>query len=321
MTPEIEIIYQLCQEEIFKDSTQTESDLKSWLANGDYLLETPLVSPSGDKKANEFMLQVNQWNSLFSALANDCNRFSQAAIESMWLIRKDEKLPKSAGWAAYAAHAILRLFGRGCTQLERLHVNKVHDIAVATSMDNGVTSIEQGFYLSAIDRANSCVEYKKLKDSHADTWSSFHRLLIWLSDNIQGKTKGIGEDKLDAMRLVSKTKSAITRSGATGGNWLSQVRNKIHYQHSHGVWFPYKAAIHDQNSIMRNTQWLNAPPFFNLDSANNDDIFLLHNVSNSILSMMFHLMKYGFERTGEKSITLRNGTFRLINQIQAEQKR
>ncbi len=318
MTSEIKIIYQLCQKEVFEVSDQTESDLKSWLENGYYLLRTPLVSSSGGK-ANKFMLQVNQWNSLFLALANDCNRFSQAAIESMLLIRKDEKLPKSAGWAAYAAHAILRLFGRGCTQLEQPHLDKVYQIAVTTSQDNGVTSIEKGFYLSTIDKADSCVEYKKLRDSHAGTWFSFYSLLKWLCDNIPGKTTGIETHKSDAVTLVSNIQSAITKNGYVRGNWPSQVRNKIHYQHSHGVWFPYKAAIHDQDSIMRNTQWLNAPSSFNLIPAN-DDIFLLHNVSNSILSMMFHLMKYGFERTDKTSITLRHGIFRLINQIQVAQK-
>jgi hypothetical protein len=30
--------------------------------------------------------------------------------------------------------------------------------------------------------------------------------------------------------------------GATAGTWLSQMRNRINYQHEFGVWFPFGAS-------------------------------------------------------------------------------
>lgn len=239
MVPEIKIIHQLSANQIYEVTSNSESDLKAWIANGQYLISNGLVT-SAKNKATSFELTFQQHKALYTSLANDCNRFSQAAIESMWSISKVEKLPKSAGWATvqmyysafFAAHAILRIFGRACTQLEQSHVEKVFEIACATNTDNNITSIENGFYFSEI--SGNEVRFKKLKDSHADTWSSFSNLLTWLIDNI-ANTTGLGVHKSDAASLISNIKAIIHRSGAAKGNWLSQVRNKINYQHSHGV--------------------------------------------------------------------------------------
>lgn len=320
MAPEIRLIHQLSQKEIFEVSLRTETDLKAWIANGQYLMERPLT-PNAQSRANEFELRFKRADLLYAALANDLNRFSQAAIESMWCIGKVDKLPRSTGWAAiqmyysafFAAHSILRIFGRACTQLENSHVEVVHQIARATQMDGGVSSIENGVYISII--TNDCVEYKKLKDSHADTWQSFASLLTWIIDKITD-TSGIGKHKSDAIDLISKLKSSMSQSGAAKGNWLSQIRNKVNYQHSHGVWYPYKGALHDHNAVLRNSEWLKEPSHFELKS-NNGDIQSLFNVSNSILSLMYNLMRYGYDRAGRVSTPLTNGTFRLINQIQA----
>lgn len=322
MTPEIKIIHQLSQNEIFEVSSKTETDLKAWLANGQYLMEKPL-SPCSKNRASIFKLRVQNTEPLHAALANDCNRFSQAAIESMWCIGKVDKLPRSTAWAAvqmyysafFAAHAILRLFGRACTQLESSHVGAVYKIADVTSMAGGTTCIESGFYISIIEK--NCIEYRKLKDSHADTWQSFSNLLTWIINNIKNTT-GLGKYKSDAIDLVSSLKSAMSQSGATKGNWPSRVRNKVNYQHSHGAWYPYKNALHDHESILRNSEWLKEPRAFDLNS-NNGEIQSLFNVSNSILSLMYQLIKYGHNRAGGISPSLTNGTFRLLNQIQPAQ--
>lgn len=320
MIPEINIIHQLSENKVFEVTLKTESDLKAWLANGQYLISKKLV-PSTTKRSTAFELRFQHSDILYASLANDCNRFSQAAIESMWSVGKVNKLPKSTGWAAvqmyysafFSAHAILRIYGRSCTQLENSHVGKTLQIANATQMDGGVSSIENGFYYSSI--ANNVIEFTKLKDSHADTWSSFSTLLGWLINNI-GNTTGLGRHKSDALTLISDIKAAIHGSGAAKGNWLSQIRNKVNYQHSHGAWYPYKGALHDSEIILRNTEWLKDPNSFDLGLANND-ISRLYNVSNSILSLMYQLIKYGYERAGKISLPLTNGSIRLINQIMA----
>jgi hypothetical protein len=320
MQPEIRLIHQLVQNRIFEVTLRTEADLKAWLARGQYLMEQPLM-PNANGRASAFKLRLQSPEFLFAALANDCNRFAQAAIETMWCIGEVKKLPKSTSWASiqmyysafFAAHAILRVFGRACTQLENDHVDVVYQVSQVTQMDGGVSGIENGFYVSIIE--NNCIEYRKLKDSHADTWLSFTNLLTWIIGELPN-TSGLGKHKLDAIDLVSNLKSSLTKSGAARGNWPSIIRNRINYQHSHGVWYPYKGAVHDPGAVLKNSEWLKLPDSFDL-AASNNDVQMLFNVSNSILSLMYSLMWYGYDRAGRISRPLANGTFRLVNQIQA----
>lgn len=319
MTPEVKIIHQLSLNGIFEVSLSSESDLKAWVANGHYLVSKNLLPSTGDR-ANEFELRFQKTETLYVSFANDCNRFAQAAIESMWSVRKIDNLPKSTGWATvqlyysafFAAHAILRIYGRACVQLEKNHVDKVLEVASLSGYDSQVNSIENGFYFASV--VGNEIEFKKLKESHADTWASFSKLLIWLIDNISNTT-GLGKHKSDALTLISNIKTALHISNASKGNWLSKVRNKVHYQQTHGVWYPYKGALHDPEMILRNAEWLKNPTSFNLETTNND-ISVLYNLSNSILSVMYHLMKYGYERSGKVSLQFSKGTFRLMNQIQ-----
>lgn len=320
MISEIKIIHQLSVNGIFEVTDSTESDLKAWIANGHYLVSKPLIA-STKNRTTEFELAFNKNEILYASLANDCNRFAQAAIESMWSVGCVSKLPKSTCWAAiqmyysafFAAHALLRVYGRACSQLAGDHVAKVLEIASATQLDGGVVSIEDGFYSSLI--VGNQIAFSKLKDTHADTWLSFSELLRWLSLNIIN-TQGLSSNKLKAIDLVDKIKKVLHKSGANKGNWLSQIRNKINYNHAHGTWHPYKNSLHDKTMVLRNKEWFNSVDSFDLD-INNEDIILLHNVSNAILSLMYHLLNYGYERSGKKSLPLRNGTFRLINQLQS----
>ena len=320
MLPEVRLIHQLTQNQIFEVTTRTEADLKAWLASGQYLMEQPLTSNADNKRrAAEFKIRVQRQGFLFSALANDCNRFSQAAIETMWCIGKVEKLPKSTSWASiqmyysafFAAHAILRMFGRACTQLDKNHVDVVYQVAQVTQMHGNVTGIENGFYNSMME--NGCVTYKKLKESHADTWFSFSNLLTWIIEQIPN-TSGLGKHKYSAIDLVSSLKSSLAKSGAAKSNWPSMVRNKINYQHSHGVWYPYKGAVHDADAVLKNSEWSKFPDSFDIKARKND-VQTLFNISNLILSFMYNLMRYGHERAGKISSPLENGTFRLVRQI------
>lgn len=325
MVPEVRIISQLAHLKIFECTSNSESDLKAWLANGKYLMHSALTVKNTNaniKTSNHFELFINDKNSLYQSLSYDCNRFSQAAIESMYTIKQDENLPKSSGWATvqmyyasfFAVHAILRIFGRSCSQLERSHVKKVHDIAVATNHCSQTSSIENGFYSSTINVQNNTLEFSKLKDSHADTWGSFNALLSDLISDIPDKTTGIQAHRLSAMDLLSKIKGLISKSGSLRGNWLSTLRNQINYQHTHGVWFPYRSPSFSPELINRNLHWTNPPTSFDTDTKKND-IEVLFNTSNIIVSLLFSLLKVGFDKGDKKSHNLKNGVFRLTNQL------
>ncbi|EHH2488008.1 hypothetical protein ACEV7Y_00040 [Vibrio parahaemolyticus] len=326
MSAEIKILHQLCHNEIFEVVSLSMSDMKAWMASSKYLLATPLVKTTtkgGRDITNKFKLQVNDVDSLYIAMANDCNRFAQAAVESMWSINKNTNLPKSAGWTTvkmyyasfYAAHAILRLYGRSCSQYEKEHIEKVHELSVVTAMDNNVSSIENGFYLSSINKTSKEVEYSKLKDSHADTWHSFSLLLDELLNHLPTETTGLAKNKDKAFTLLANLKQALIRPNAHRGNWPSQVRNKIHYQHTNGAWFPYMGASHNPDDISRNSRWVSQPNSFAIADKPTDVIGTLSNVSNCMVSLMHHLLVYGNERTENRSAIFRNGYIKLVNQL------
>lgn len=318
MIPEIKIIQQLAYNAIFEVRSSSESDIKAWLANQDYFLSQPLSS-SHENRVSRFNLQIKNLDFLTVVMANECNRFAQAAIESMWSISSLEKIPKSTGWTSiqlyyasfFSAHAMLRLFGRACSQLDNTHTNKIHEVAVATSMDAGVRVIESGFYKSSINSKEFCFE--KVKDSHADTWNSFSNLLSWMISEIPNTT-GINSHKILSMELLEKIKNSLSKSGAPKGNWPSIIRNKVNYQHTHGVWYPYKGALHDHRRINDNLAWLKNPSFFDLNT-NGNDIDFLFSLSNTILSLMYQLILFGHTRAGSKSVPFSNGLFRLVNQL------
>ncbi|MCR9190468.1 MAG: hypothetical protein NXH96_16985 [Alteromonadaceae bacterium] len=318
MTPELRILIQLTDKNVFESSRKTEGDLKAWLAKQEYLLDESLLEGNANK-ANAFNLRFSDKTGLYSALANDCNRFAQAAIESMWLLEQAKSLPKNTAWATvqmyysafFAAHSLLRMFGRACTQLEPEHVKKVYKVAEITQSEGVFSKIESGFYFSEIDI--NVIRFSKIKESHGDTWKSLRDLFDWIIENIS-TTQGIRNHKESTSDLISKIKNAISRGGATRGNWPSMVRNKVNYQQSHGTWFPYRGALHNREKFFNKSTWLTTPEKFDF-SVTNDEISELRMTCNCILSLMYHLLRVGHERSQEASSIMDNGTFRLLRQI------
>lgn len=325
MATEIDIIYQLTHKAVFESTSRSESDLKAWLANRYYLLDNPLIaSVLNGKKATEFVLRVINNDYLDTALSNDCNRFGQASVESIVRLMPYPKLPKSSSWSIikmyyasfFAIHSILRMFGRSCSQLENVHVKAVLDIAQTTSMDNSITTIENGFYFSQYDFFNNKITFTKLKDSHADTWQCFGNLVAELINDIPIKTTGLSFNKGKALDLLIKIKNFIYKSGANKGNWPSVIRNSINYTHSHGVWYPYVNQNFNAALINRNMEWLKDPQSFD-GQTNLNEIEVFFNATNCIVSFWFHLISYGYEKGDKKSTVLKNGLFKLINILMA----
>lgn len=317
MNPEIKIILQLAHMEIFEPQRRSESDLKAWLANMDYLMYSSLSAK------DTFELKYNSKGYIYAALANDCNRFAQAAIESVASVQTEQKLPRSTAWSVvkiyyasfFAVHAILRIFGRSCSQLEKEHVKKVYELAIATGQEGGLTGLEHGFYFSKIDRNLGTISFHKMKDSHADTWASFNKLLCDLIDDIPSNTTGLSQQKVDAVDLLSKIKNLTSRSRANRGNWLSVIRNQVNYQHTHGTWFPYNNSSYSTELVNRNMLWKNSPISFDGDITKGD-IEVFFNAANCIVSFLHKLLISGFEKGDRKSSVLQNGTFRLIHLLE-----
>ncbi len=226
--------------EIFNQKIRSEIDLKAWIANQNYFIDD-------DLKDGVFELRPADDAFLYTAFANDCNRMAVAAIESAAGLQIDPCMNRSGAWgiirayysAFFAIHAILRMYGISCTQVDQEYANKIFEIGHLFDKTSSLARIEKGFYSIEISANSSLVKFTKYKESHAGTWRRFLELLDVLMVNSRSLTS-LSSDKIEAIRILSTIKSGVTRASHSKGNWLSAIRNSVNYQHSHGAWFPYE---------------------------------------------------------------------------------
>ena len=139
--------------------------------------------------STSFILSFAETKPLLSAFAGDISRFGAASFESIVDIRKPVALRKSSAWlivqtyysAFFSAHAILRLMGESCSQLEREQVNSIHKVAnlfgaMSTSTLNGGL-----YHLIADGNAKTISETALPGSSHEAFWKLFHERILRLA--------------------------------------------------------------------------------------------------------------------------------------------
>ncbi|PAA96996.1 hypothetical protein [Serratia fonticola] len=302
--------------DIFKDIGKSAQDVKAWVANQNYLLNSYTDSAN-------FELRVHNSHSLRIAYANDCNRMSVAAFESVIDIKQTQILKKSGAWgvikayysAFFAAHSIMRMYGISCSQIEQEHANKINEIL---SLNNQNQRVDKGFYCISTDLNFTRVLFKKFKDSHADTWECFNVLLNTIKDSVHNAT-ALAPEKLKAIALIDSIKDGVTNNGKISkGNWLSQVRNVVNYQHKYGVWFPYEKGVSADELIDRIAkEWRCAPDSLYQNKCSNELALFFKTVS-LILSLCKDLLTLCVLTNEDKSPIFINGALHLLNQASVD---
>jgi hypothetical protein len=158
-------------------------------------------------------------------------------------------VPRSLAWGAirayysafFAAHAIMRLFGAACVQLDREYTNQLFSVAVMLGKAGSITSLDSGYFSTTIDSNYDSISFRRVRDPHRDTWAAFLSVLGNIEGNVRDAT-AISAHKVEAQALIDKIRAQLTRANHVKGNWLSWCRNSINYRQSHGVWFPYSRA-------------------------------------------------------------------------------
>jgi hypothetical protein len=214
--------------------------LSVWISDGKYQIYNQV-----DREA--FCLNISDKEPLLKAFAYDCNRMSIAVIETIDSITLSQKLPKSRAWmiiqfyysAFYAAHAILRLFGIACTQLDKSETNKIEHVADLFNNANGVT-ITSGFYRCDYDNNNNLLYCKKLNTpqnggSHEKMWIVFQETLRSISNDI---LTGSGSS-ITKQNVAAKLSELCDVLSSRNSNWLSNIRNMTTYRHEYSAWYPY----------------------------------------------------------------------------------
>lgn len=219
-----------------------QNNLKSWLADEQYCIKS-IISQK------HFELAITNRNKYIQVMAEECFNFEIAAFESVLNINEITTAPKSHAWllitlyyaAFFSAHAILRIFGRTCTQFERGHMLAVMRLARSSGLlPATIKNIDAGSYLTFYDLSNNFVRMKKVDNSHVSLWVCFEELLKDLRDYIsplQVPTK-IKNKLILGLIELSDSLSDYNRK-LDQSNWLSIQRNKINYQLPHSFWYPY----------------------------------------------------------------------------------
>jgi hypothetical protein len=212
------------------------------LAQQDYQIYSPINKTSAE-------LSFSDWGTVAEAFAYDSARMSMAAIETMQSISQIRALPKSMSWVAiksyygafYAAHALGRMLGLSMTQLDAAATEAVDKIAQLYGAASGI-SLDHGYYKIHADYSSKRISLKKIKlgkgGIHAAFWLDFAGVLRSSGNNFLSAgsvSAQIAVDKLIALEDVLTNRGSFPK-----GNWLSEVRNRVNYQHSYGTWFPYR---------------------------------------------------------------------------------
>lgn len=311
------VLVQMTHLDMFGVKPTKGLDVKGWIANQNYWFDQDIT-------ATTFTVRTTDKSNLSLALANDCNRMAMAAIESVAGVRLDEPFKSSGAWAVirayyaafFAAHSIMRMYGTSCCQLEPAHANKLFQIADLLGKTGGERNIEKGFYAIKIDKKYETVSFLKYKDPHKDTWACFLSLITDVIGDINGVT-ALSKYKLEATDILSSIKQGLIRGGGSScGNWLSQIRNSVNYQHSHGVWFPYeRRPVSPRCIVQLNADWVKPPIVIN-HKIKKGDVEAFFELSADLLSLFRTLLSSCIDKTGSRKTIFANGSFRQLNSMQ-----
>lgn len=227
----------LYSDKLPKSHGQSLSDFKSWIANGKYQVHD--ISANGD-----ITLHILDHEFFNETLGYDFSRFACAAFESMLDTIEEIRFPKATAWPSikayyasfFSAHAILRLFGVSCSQIEPTQAALLTKYATLYGIS---TKAQAGFYVARFSPTNNQLTLSKMKDTHGDTWGTFNNQLKSLSTDIL-QVAGISQNKSDTSAFLTKLSDSLCASGRfTSGNWPSFYRNNLNYKHDYQAWYPY----------------------------------------------------------------------------------
>ena len=232
--------------------------LSSWLEAGPFQVYTPIREAA-------FELAVSDFHRLVSAYAYDVDGFACASFESCHAISRIPNTPKATAWlmlkayygAFYAAHSIMRAFGSSVTNIDRHLARSLTETADAYGQAGGV-AIQQGAYgLTATAMSSTLAATRAQAGTggvHEAFWRLFCRQIGDIGTSLLAQYPGATAQ--DAVRRLDELVGVLTGSGASSGQWLSQIRNRVNYRLQMGCWYPYDLDVRRADGLFRiASQW------------------------------------------------------------------
>ena len=196
-----------------------------------------------DSTAAPASLRPYMSDELIAACAGDCSKFARAALESISGIVTDARAPRNTAWfvvhayyaAFYSAHALLRLFGVLCSNIDGTEFARLQEAARVT----GQTFPQKGFFRINVSTNLNSLTFEPLKNSHEDTWATVISVLDQLRD--QAAIADAPKTSRDAaVELLSRHMARLTDDQQfSKGNFLSYARNQVQYRFAYRTWYPY----------------------------------------------------------------------------------
>jgi hypothetical protein len=301
---------------------KTSCSLPEWYGNGDYTV-THEIHNEG-----KFCLSIHDSEQLLRALAYDIDRLAAASFETMHSVKRDSVFPKSFGWliikcyyaAFFSAHAILRILGISCSQLDTVHVNRVNEIATIYNCDNG-KKIKSGYYrCHLLVGENSSLDCSNLKSrgggSHELFWKLFRDELSSLGAKIMSSSLHPTEESQPVYVKIDEIRQNLCLHGCNGGNWLSSIRNTVNYKHELDAWFPSPKKAKDiaDNLYRIQEYWLTDPLNIPLEQNGLKDKLPIFMKTCSFIVGLCRVMLQDMERrcqSGRSYLTY--GSIQLLN--------
>lgn len=222
---------------------------------------------------NSFEITPYEPEEMRRAICHDLSRMACAAFESSYFLPSPDGLEKSCGWSAirayygafFAAHAIIRVFGKTCSQLDSIHLRNISKVSSYTH--GTIVNHSAGLYHGQWDEQNSVLRLSHSGESisggsHEVTWKIFLDTLSHLRDELlSSNATGMVVDLQQAAVDLDKFRSGLCEGGFNNGNWLSSIRNRINYRHDFDAWFPYGKSTQHYEAIKTTgkQRWLRPP--------------------------------------------------------------
>ena len=233
----LDLMRPLWHSKSFISDEDCRQSIKLWLSDGNYYIEnTP-------PKLSLFCQSVDE---VKKALSLDAFRFASHSAQTVHELEKSSAYNKLTSWrmiqtyyaAYFAAHSILRFFGRSFSHLEGGHVGFLKNRC--NSEAGYMPTLTSSYYLISLDSKNCTVLFEKNSESHKDLWKCFGILLQEISNDSltliasEERKQSISKNFADMFEALSD------RGKYPAGNWLSHIRNEVNYKSAHGVWFPFQ---------------------------------------------------------------------------------
>lgn len=250
---DLDLLLELWYPISFIPDENCHQSLKNWLTSGDYLIanQGPNISL--------FCSNVDDLKKCFSF---DAFQFSIRTKQTVNEFVRSSPFPKMTSWgiikvyyaAFFAAHAILRFFGRAFSHLETDQFTRLS--ALWKSQFSNSLSISAGDYHILLNQNN--LEFKKFSESHKDLWRNFLALVLDIS-NQSLSLRANDQRKQLLSRQFSDIAEALTDDGRHPvGNFLSVIRNEVNYKSMEVVWFPFSKDTPDFATLISGVRgWAN----------------------------------------------------------------